>query len=138
MLRFPQQFLHLARPLLFRVEVIEVLQVPEQVCEADLMVSDLKVEVRAVPVCVEDKPDEVRQDSVVFQGLYAARPVGEHVAVFPALQAPEPAKQLVDVHACLVHARSLFLADVLQQALVDGQCLPGIPLQYVLDRPLGE
>ena len=75
---------------------------------------------------------------MIFQRLDAARAVGEDVAVLLALQAPEPAQQLVDVHACLVHACRLFLANVLQQRRIYGQCLLGIPLQYVLHRTLGE
>jgi hypothetical protein len=75
---------------------------------------------------------------MLLQCLDAAGAVSKNIAVLFTLKAPEPAQQLVDVNACLVHACCLFLFDVLQQRRIYGQYLFGISLQYVLHRALGE
>ena len=83
-----QQFLHTACPLLFLVDVAEILQVPKEVGKADLMAADLQREVGAVTVRLEYQPLQVRQYAMLLQCLDATGAVGEDVAVLLALQAP--------------------------------------------------
>ena len=64
-----QQFLHTACPLLFLVDVAEVLQIPKQMGKADLMAADLQREVGAVTVCIEYEPLQVRQYAMFLQCL---------------------------------------------------------------------
>lgn len=72
-----QQFLHTACPLLFLVDVAEILQVSKEVGKANLMAADLQREVGAVTVCIEYQPLQVRQYAMLLQCLDAAGAVAK-------------------------------------------------------------